>query len=125
MWDEFFKYLVAFAFTVVSAATTTIVLPALARWLKSKSDSEVIKSGIDDLAQTTGTCVDYLEQTVVTELKAQNKWNSETQKEVLNMAIEHVITGLTNATKNTLEAGNIHATVERYIEAYIQSKKKQ
>lgn len=123
MINEIIKYVVMFVITVMSGAITTVVLPALSGWLKSKTNSEMIRSAIDELAQTTGTTVDYIEQTVVSEMKQENNWNADTQKEVLQLAVSTVLSGLTDATKKTMESGNAYETVKRYIEAYIQSKK--
>nr|DAG57658.1 MAG TPA: hypothetical protein [Caudoviricetes sp.] len=124
MWNELIKYVIAFVFTVMCGIATTIVIPALGRWLRSKTNSEIIQYGINELSQTVITSVDYLEQTVVSELKNTEQWNADSQKYVLNMAVNTVINGLTKATKSVLEQGDIDATVKRYIEAYIQSKKK-
>lgn len=123
MINEIIKYVVMFVITVMSGAITTVVLPALSGWLKSKTNSEMIRSAIDELAQTTGTTVDYIEQTVVSEMKKEDNWNADTQKEVLQLAVSTVLSGLTDATKKTMESGNTYETVKRYIEAYIQSKK--
>ena len=66
-----------------------------------------------------------LEQTVVNQLKADGKWDSKSQAEVLQSAITEVVNGLSRTTYQILksESTDIEALIKRYIEAYIQSKK--
>lgn len=111
--------------TILSAIITSILIPALSNWLKSKTENQKLKSVIDDLTQTVKTSVDYLEQTAVNQLKADDKWDSESQASVLSTAVSEVISNLTSSTAEYIKTEQIDLDdlVTRYIESYIQSKK--
>ena len=113
--------------TIASAMITTVLLPLLAQWLTSKTTNQKLQTAIRDLTQTVATVVDCTEQTMVSQLKADNRWNYETQSQVLNYAVEHIIENLSTSTTKWLEdnSTNITATVQQYVEAYIFSKKQE
>lgn len=113
--------------TIASAIITTVLLPLLAQWLTSKTTNQKLQTAIHDLTQTVATVVDCTEQTMVSQLKADNRWNYETQSQVLNYAVEHIIENLSTSTTKWLEdnSTNITATVQQYVEAYIFSKKQE
>lgn len=113
--------------TIASAIITTVLLPLLAQWLTSKTTNQKLQTAIRDLTQTVATVVDCTEQTMVSQLKADNRWNYETQSQVLNYAVEHIIENLSASTTKWLEdnSTNITATVQQYVEAYIFSKKQE
>jgi len=113
--------------TIASAIITTVLLPLLAQWLTSKTTNQKLQTAIRDLTQTVATVVDCTEQTMVSQLKADNRWNYETQSQVLNYAVEHIIENLSTSTTKWLEdnSTNITATVQQYVEAYIFSKKQE
>lgn len=112
-------------FTILAAIITSVLIPALSNWLKSKTENQRLKSVIDDLTQTVATSVDYLEQTVVNQLKIDGKWDAESQADVLSAAVSEVIFNLTSSTTEYAEKEHINLDdlVTRYIESYIQSKK--
>ena len=125
MKDEIMKSFIELAFTVMSAVITIVLLPAVAAWLKSKTESEQIKSIITDISSAVATCVDHSEQTLVATLKSEDKWDKAAQNEVLNVVKKNVIGSLLETTKATVaENGiDIEQLVTQHIEAYIQSKK--
>lgn len=125
MKDEIMKSFIELAFTVMSAVITIVLLPAVAAWLKSKTENEQIKSIIADISSAVATCVDHSEQTLVATLKSEDKWDKAAQNEVLNAVKKNVIDSLLETTKATVaENGiDIEQLVTQHIEAYIQSKK--
>lgn len=125
MKDEIMKSFIELAFTVMSAVITIVLLPAVAAWLKSKTENEQIKSIITDISSAVATCVDHSEQTLVATLKSEDKWDKAAQNEVLNAVKKNVIDSLLETTKATVaENGiDIEQLVTQHIEAYIQSKK--
>lgn len=125
MKDEIMKSFIELAFTVMSAVITIVLLPAVAAWLKSKTENEQIKSIITDISSAVATCVDHSEQTLVATLKSNDKWDKAAQNEVLNAVKKNVIDSLLETTKATVaENGiDIEQLVTQHIEAYIQSKK--
>lgn len=125
MANEILSSVISLVVTVLGAIITTVLLPAAASWLKSKTTSEKLKSVIDDITITVKTSVEMLEQTTVKQLKADGKWNADAQAQVLQDAVTQVINGLTTSTYNYLkeESDDLEGIVTRHIEAYIQSKK--
>lgn len=65
------------------------------------------------------------EQTAVAKLKSAGEWNAESQRAVLESAVNEVVANLLDTTKKTLESNSqdVQNVVTRYIESYIQSKK--
>lgn len=125
MKEELAKSIIELTFTVISATITIVLLPAVAAWLKSKTDNEQIKSIIADITSAVSTCVDHSEQTIVSQLKAEQNWNKDTQKEVLDTVTQNVIDSLLETTKKVVADNgiDIETLVVQHIEAYIQSKK--
>ena len=125
MYNDILSAVLSLAITFVGATLTTIIIPAVANWLKYKTQHQKLQSVIDDITITVTSSVDMLEQTVVNQLKADGKWDSKSQAEVLQSAITEVVNGLSRTTYQILksESTNIEDLVKRYIEAYIQSKK--
>ena len=125
MYNDILSAVLSLAVTFVGATITTIIIPAIANWLKYKTQHQKLQSVIDDITVTVTSSVDMLEQTVVNQLKADGKWDSKSQAEVLQSAITEVVNGLSRTTYQILksESTDIEALIKRYIEAYIQSKK--
>lgn len=125
MKEELAKSIIELTFTVISATITIVLLPAVAAWLKSKTDNEQIKSIIADITSAVSTCVDHSEQTIVSQLKAEQNWNKDTQKKVLDTVTQNVIDSLLETTKRIVADNgiDIETLVVQHIEAYIQSKK--
>lgn len=125
MYNDVLSAVLSLAVTFVGATLTTIIIPAVANWLKYKTQHQKLQSVIDDITVTVTSSVDMLEQTVVNQLKADGKWDSKSQAEVLQSAITEVVNGLSRTTYQILksESTDIETLIKRYIEAYIQSKK--
>ena len=125
MYNDILSAVLSLAVTFVGATLTTIIIPAIANWLKYKTQHQKLQSVIDDITVTVTSSVDMLEQTVVNQLKADGKWDSKSQAEVLQSGITEVVNGLSRTTYQILksESTDIEALIRRYIEAYIQSKK--
>lgn len=125
MYNDILSAVLSLAVTFVGATLTTIIIPAIANWLKYKTQHQKLQSVIDDVTVTVTSSVDMLEQTVVNQLKADGKWDPKSQAEVLQSAITEVLNGLSRTTYQILksESTDIEALIKRYIEAYIQSKK--
>lgn len=125
MKEELAKSIIELTFTVISATITIVLLPAVAAWLKSKTENQQLQSIITDIASAVSTCVDHSEQTLVSSLKKEGKWNKETQSAVLESVTQSVINSLLDTTKQVIADNgiNIETLVVQHIEAYIQSKK--
>ena len=111
--------------TIITAVTTTILIPSLSKWLKSKTNNEILKGVIDDITQTVQTSVGMFEQTMVKQLKADGKWNAESQSMVLRAAVQETVSNLSSKTIKALndEKSDVNELIIRYIESYIYSQK--
>ncbi len=125
MRETIINELICLGFSVIALIISSILIPALASWLKSKTENEKLQAVISDITTTVETSVNKYEQTAVAKLKAAGEWNAESQRSVLESALDEVITNLLDTTKNTLKNNHLDVSevVERYIESYIQSQK--
>lgn len=125
MKEELAKSIIELTFTVISATITIVLLPAVAAWLKSKTENQQLQSIITDIASAVSTCVDHSEQTLVSSLKKEGKWDKAAQQAVLESVTQSVINSLLDTTKQVIADNgiNIETLVVQHIEAYIQSKK--
>ena len=125
MSDYIIKSIIELLFTVLSCVITAVLVPALATWLKSKTDNERLQAVITDIATTVATCVDHCEQTTVAALKATDSWDKAAQDEVLKTVTANVIDSLLSTTKEVIDKNgiDINDLVVQHIESYIQSKK--
>ena len=122
MKEELAKSIIELTFTGISATITIVLLPAVAAWLKSKTENQQLQSIITDIASAVSTCVDHSEQTLVSSLKKEGKWNKETQSAVLESVTQSVINSLLDTTKQVIADNgiNIETLVVQHIEAYIE-----
>lgn len=125
MWETVLNSLVWMTISVFATIITSVVLPAFANWLKSKTENEKLQVLISDITATVQTAVNHYEQTTVSILKKCGEWDSDAQRAVLESAVNEVITNLLDTTKKALEDNgqDIYDVVTRYIESYIQSQK--
>lgn len=112
---------------VLNAAIVTVLLPAFFDWIKVKIHNQKLNDALDEIENAAKVAVDYVEQTIVTQLKKDGKWNSETQKEAFQTALKTVLNNLTNQTSDYLKNNKISIadTVTKYIESAILHSKEQ
>lgn len=125
MSEVIINALVELTMSVVFLLISTVVIPAVFAWLRSKTENEKLKAVIGDIEKTTQTSVDMLEQTMVKQFKVDGEWNVKAQKQVLEVAVSEVVENLTASTIKYLQSENtnIRDIATRYIESYIASKK--
>ena len=121
MKETILNHIIDLVFTVISV----ILVPMLVKWLKSKTQNERLKSMLDDIEVNVQTVVDYMEQTVVHDMKNSKDWNSNTQAQVMREAVDRILDSILSSTKKTLEDNQIDITdyIASHVEAYIQRKK--
>ena len=121
MKETILNHIIDLVFTVISV----ILVPMLVKWLKSKTQNERLKSMLDDIEVNVQTVVDYMEQTVVQDMKNSKDWNSNTQAQVMREAVDRILDSILSSTKKTLEDNQIDITdyIASHVEAYIQRKK--
>lgn len=125
MTDTIINELVCLIFSILAAFISSVLVPALSAWLKSKTENEKLQATISDITTTVQTSVNKYEQTAVARLKEAGEWNAESQNAVLENAVNEVVTNLLDTTKKSFINNGIDVSdvVERYIESYIQSQK--
>lgn len=113
--------LIELAAVVISTVITAVILPKFKAWMNSKVENQKYRNAIEDLTDKVAVSVNYIEQTMVIQLKADGKWNSETQKEALNKAIDTVLANISESTLSYLTdnisdvAGFITSNIESHI----------
>lgn len=114
------------ALGLLGTIITTVLIPQLATWLKSKTENEKLQYVIDELSQTAQTSVAYVNQTFVDQLKADGKFDKEHQKEALDKALNMALNSLTDKTKQILGKNgiDIEEMLIKYIEGAIANGKK-
>lgn len=125
MSDVIQSQLIELVFSILSTAITVVILPLVAKILISKINNEKINEAITDITNVVSRSVEFIEVRMVQQLKADGKWNSETQKEVLNAAVETAMNDLSEVTIKNLKltAPEIKDLLEKEIEKYILGKK--
>lgn len=112
---------------VVLVIVTSILLPRLQIAIENKIDNDEYNAAIDNVFNQVTTSVQYIEQTFVTQLKKDGKWNSETQKEALNKAIDAVLKNLSQSTMDYLtnNIDDVTGFIAQQIESKICSSKEK
>lgn len=117
--------IIQLAFTVIAAVVSVCVIPRLTKYFQSLTQSELLDAAMSELEHTAQSIVNATEQTIVKQLKADGKWNTENQKKVLADAAEKMINELSLQTKKVVEenGASIAQLAVRYIESEILKSK--
>lgn len=118
--SDFAQELIMWVLGIVGTLVTTILIPFLASWLKSKTDNENWTYVINELTSTVSTSVNYIQQTMVNQMKADGDFDTENQKKALQAAVSTCIDSLTDKAKTILGKDGID--LESLIIKYIESK---
>lgn len=127
MSQEISTKLIEIVLSVLATVITAVLVPSLTSLIKSKTNDQKMKTAIDAVSNAVNLAVDYVEQTMVTQLKKDGKWDAESQKEALKKATDIAISQLTDSAYLYLlnNHKDIEETIIKYIEANIQNKKKE
>lgn len=127
MSQEISTKLIEIVLSVLATVITAVLVPSLTSLIKSKTNDQKMKTAIDAVSNAVNLAVDYVEQTMVTQLKKDGKWNAESQEEALKKATDIAISQLTDSAYLYLlnNHKDIEETIIKYIEANIQNKKKE
>ncbi len=98
-----------------------------ARYLAAKSESEIAKKYLTDVADAISTAVTYTSQTYVDALKNSGNFTKENQEEALQKAVEQAEKLLTAEARAFLEKayGDLNAYLVSRIEAEVRVQKQQ
>ena len=121
-WNDVFIWFLGLVGTVI----TSILIPYITKLLKSKTDNTNLQYVITELSQTVQTSIDYVNQTFVEQLKADGKFDAESQAKALKFATENAMNNLTTKTIQVLgrDGIDIEKLIISYIEAKISESKK-
>ena len=110
---------------LVFSIATTIIVPMIFAWIKSKCQNEKLRSLLTDVQDAVSASVDYIEQTFVKSMKESGKWDSDAMKVAMSEAAENAMNMLLESSKSMLEQNGVDVReyIVTKIEAYIQSKK--
>lgn len=127
MSQEISVKLIEIVLSVIATVITAVLVPSLTSLIKSKTNDQKMKTAIDAVSNAVNLAVDYVEQTMVTQLKKDGKWNAESQEKALKKATDIAISQLTDSAYLYLlnNHKDIEETIIKYIEANIQNKKKE
>ena len=114
--------LVGLAFTVAS----TLLVPMLVAWLKSKTKNEVLSAAIDRAGRIIIAAANTTTQTYVDALKKAGKFDAEAQKTAFNMTMTAVLELLNAETKQAIidTYGDLEKWLTTEIEAAVFESKK-
>ena len=123
--NELSQQIITWLLGLLSTIITTVLLPYFVSWLKSKTESENLKYVIDEITQTVSDSVNYTNQVFVDQLKKNEKFDAEKQKEALKMSLDYTIDSLTNKTKQIISKNglDLENVIIKYIESEIRKNK--
>ena len=123
--NDFWLELLVWFLGILGTIITGVLVPFLANWLKSKTDNEKLDYAITELSTTVQTCIDYVNQTFVDQLKKDGKFDENNQKEALQLALNKVRDTLSDSATKVLGKNGIdlESIIVTYIESLLYSNK--
>lgn len=120
------EFLSALLQAVIIAAVPVVAtfaakgLKALAAYLATKADNEIISKYLQEAADAIATAVTYVSQTYVDALKASDSFTPENQQEALRKAMEKAQTMLSAEAIEFLE--DVYGDLRTYLETKIEQE---
>lgn len=118
--------LVEIAVTVLSAVLIALFKQGIG-YIKSKTESVLIKTVMDEVEKTIDDGINYTEQTMVSAFKNTETWTKEAQYEALQHCVNYIISNLSNKTTEFISenGGDIRGYITAKVEAKIQKNKQK
>ena len=118
--------LVEIAVTLLSAILIALFKQGIS-YLKSKTESVLIKTVMDEVEKTIDDGINYTEQTMVSAFKSTETWTKEAQYEALQHCVNYIISNLSNKTTEFISenGGDIRGYITAKVEAKIQKNKQK
>lgn len=118
--------LVEIVITVLSAVLIALFKQGIG-YLKSKTESVLIKTVMDEVEKTIDDGINYTEQTMVSAFKNTETWTKEAQYEALQHCVNYIISNLSNKTTEFISenGGDIRGYITAKVEAKIQKNKQK
>ncbi len=118
--------LVEIAVTLLSAVLIALFKQGIG-YLKSKTESVLIKTVMDEVEKTIDDGINYTEQTMVSTFKNTETWTKEAQYEALQHCVNYILSNLSNKTTEFISenGGDIRGYITAKVEAKIQKNKQK
>ena len=118
--------LVEVAVTVLSAVLIALFKQGIG-YIKSKTESVLIKTVMGEVEKTIDDGINYTEQTMVSAFKSTETWTKEAQYEALQHCVNYIISNLSNKTTQFINdnGGDIRGYITAKVEAKIQKNKQK
>lgn len=118
--------LVEIIITVLSAVLIALFKQGIG-YLKSKTESVLIKTVMDEVEKTIDDGINYTEQTMVNTFKTTETWTKEAQYEALQHCVNYILSNLSNKTTEFISenGGDIRGYITAKVEAKIQKNKQK
>ena len=106
---------------LLTTILVVVVIPKIVQLINSRIDNGKLQEVVNDVSASATTVIKYLQQTSVNQLKADGKWDTESQKKVLDEAVALVMERLANKTMKILEQNGVDIVllITTYVEAAI------
>lgn len=116
--------LVEIIVTVLSAFLIALFKQGIV-YIKSKTDSVLVRTVMDEVEKTIEDGINYTEQTMVSAFKLTDTWTKEAQYECLQHCVNYILSNLSNKTTEfiTNNGGDIRGYITAKVEAKIQKNK--
>lgn len=116
--------LVEIAVTLLSAVLIALFKQGIS-YLKSKTDSVLVRTVMDEVEKTIDDGINYTEQTMVSAFKNTDTWTKEAQYESLQHCVNYILSNLSNKTTEFISenGGDIRGYITAKVEAKIQKNK--
>ena len=126
MLKTIMNVMVEIVITVLSAVLIALFKQGIG-YLKSKTESVLIKTVMDEVEKTIDDGINYTEQTMVSAFKNTETWTKEAQYEALQHCVNYIISNLSNKTTEFISenGGDIRGYITAKVEAKIQKNKQK
>ena len=123
--NELLKSIIMWILSILGTVITTVVLPVFLNWLNTKIKNENLKYVASELGPTVTSSVDCIYQTFVKQLKEDNKFDADKQKEALSKATKLCYETLSNKAKKIISKDGIdlEQIIIKYVEASVLKSK--
>lgn len=127
MTQEVLNQIIEGVLTLALLVVTGIIIPKVKELISSKTNNTIMNAAMSEMLMQVDIAVTYVEQTMVAQLKADGKWDTENQKKALDTAINTVLANLSENALSYFQSntGNLVETITNYIESNIAKSKIQ
>lgn len=125
MTQEVLNQIIEGLLTLALLVVTGIIIPKVKELISSKINNTIMNAAISEMLMQVDVAVTYVEQTMVTQLKADGKWDTENQKKALDTAVNTVLSNLSESALSYFQSNtdNLVKTITNYIESNIAKSK--